>query len=336
MSSYFLIFPILLGLLLGVFHGRIEAGYIEFKPSAVLEPGPLNEKVFKETADINALRSLQPPQAGADSEQWLQFAHSLKDIDTGSRYGHNDVTSALLSWYVYIARQHPQTIYTLLQENQITDRVFDHLVQFGLLPDWYEQLPNADELLLGNSNLLRLLALERGTDDARRLMQQAFFADGEKHPHLNMQNLLFALPVMSEDELAQVLPRLHSARFRLDPRQISTLQYHPYFAEQGQALPALIQHAAQGPYQSGRSMASYLLDSAALGDASAVQSLIQDAGSNAGQPTNFYCAVCYLALEAEGPLGVGLLELAKQNTSLPLTREQGQWVILSKDTGGKP
>ena len=329
MKTSWLALPIALGLLLGALlklflvAGSTSADIeIAAKPADAIEANKqptlaVDEKVFAETADIDAILALQPPGKNASEQQWLDFAEQLDRIDTGSRYSNSNHTTPLLSWYAYIARHSPETIYRLYNQKQFNNARLGHLISFGLLPDWYKYIWDVGLLVLENNEALASIALHAGDKVATDLFIDAFFDSTLGQRRLHIENLRYALPYMSQQQREKVTPLLQSDVYIIDPRKISRLLLSDTFSAHSAELLDILNHAAsQGSYRHSRSMASYYLDGAHLGDDIYIDLLIRDAKNNAKQPTNFYCSACSLALITDGLLGSALIEASQQKLSL--------------------
>jgi hypothetical protein len=263
---------------------------------------------------------LVPPKAGAPLEQWIAFAHQVKNTNTGSQHHNRDYTTPLLPWYVYIARQSPEAIYTLYQDRSINSRIIGHLIQFGLLPNWYEELEGAQQLLLREEVALIHLAVHRGSEFARAELISLIRENEGRLSSVEAAPLRFALSGMQDHEVDQLLTRMSRGEIRIDPRSLRGLMQEPRLKGRESEMLAIL-HQQEGGRSSSRSMSSYFLHGAELGDADYVQELITDVHDNDQQPTNFYCAACALALVTDGLMGRELVEAAKQGRGITVTKQ---------------
>lgn len=294
----------------------------------VVDQSMVDETVFEETPDIDALSRLSAPRPGATPEEWLRFADALDEIDFGKRYQKAGISTPLLGWYAYIAKHNPETLYQLYNESRISTRQFRHLLQFGLLPNWYEQVKGVDRLILKNSDALASVVIQKGEKEARRLFIEAFFSSSTTPTSLELVNLKYALPAMTVEEKQQLLPRLKSGVFTLDPRTVRYLALDKSFQEEEKILLGLINDSASKyGYSRGRSMSSYFYSAAKYGAEDYVRKMIFDTSDNAGQPTNFYCAACGLAITSDGLLGTPLIEAADRQHPLDIERSEDTFII---------
>lgn len=254
--------------------------------------------------------NLTPPPPGASRAQWLSFAHQVSGTKTGSRHDNRDYTSPLLPWYVYIARQSPEAIYSLYQDRTINKRILGHLIQFGLLPEWYQQLPDARKLLLNEPAALINLAVHHSSAFAREELISLLREYESQMGSISAGTLLFAISGMQDHELESILSQLQNGTMRIDPRSLRHLMLEPRLENRDSDVLAIMRTQEKGGYNSGksRSMSSYFLHGAELGAADYVEKLIHDAKDNNDQPTNFYCAACSLALVSEGLVGADLID----------------------------
>lgn len=314
---------IIAGVLLGsclqlVISGRALHATTTPQRTPTLQPLPAVVQTANAPAPIILFSQLVPPADEAPTAEWLNFAHQVKETRTDTRHDNNDYTTPLLSWYVYIARHHPDAIYEFYASRNINDRLFSHLLQFGLLPDWYEKLPNASQLLLKDSTALINLATHRGIDFARGELITAIRGKQGERFSIEGDHLLFAMSAMDSYEIEQLFSRIQQGAIVVDPRDLRALGFVPELAGKERELLAAI--AAQGTRgYSQRAMSSYFLHAAELGGTSYVEQMLPDAQDNAAQPTNFYCAACYLALVSDGLIGSTLIDHVNKHDRLYVT-----------------
>lgn len=300
------------------------------------ETGTIDEQVLKDTANIDHILALKPPRPDASDSDWKNFIAMLNQVAMGKRYSNNGVTTPLLGWYVYIAKYHPASIYDLLENHRTSYSLFNHLLQFGLLKDWADNMKNRDQILLRSTEALLSFSISRGEAEAQREVANAFFSyaenknnnnnDGEyklKPIEINLRNIVFAMNVMSETEKKKVLPLLQSGLFKFDPRAVEHLMHLKNMEPDG--LLSLIKMYA---YPS-KSMSSYMTTGALLGEKNYVTSMVGDVHDNAKQPTNFYCSACGLALATDGLIGQTLIKVAAED-KLQIKKSISGEFILSK------
>lgn len=332
---------ILLGIIAGAISQLVVSGAskpVTIKTVVVETPKPVIIK--PDPVDSMAFANLSPPPLDAPEEQWLTFAHQVKNTKTGSRHDNSDYTSPLLPWYVYIARHSPEAIYTLYKERAINSRIMGHLIQFGLLPEWYEEMGDARKLLLNESSALINLAVHRGSDFARKEVISLLRENESKPISVRVGPLLFALPAMQAQEVDNMLAQMRDGSMRIDPRSLRALMLEPRLKGRSSEMLAIMRTQARGSYSSprSRSMSSYFLHGAELGGVDYVEYLIGDAKENNSQPTNFYCAACALALMSDGIAGSALLDALAQEKHIAVQQRSdtgsGHEYLLRISEGG--
>ncbi|MEH6458204.1 MAG: hypothetical protein V7749_17885 [Cocleimonas sp.] len=302
-----------------------------------LLPTKLNKTALKDTAAIEPLLALKPPEKDASVHEWYDFALSLDDLDLGKRYGNRGQTTPMLSWYAYIAKYKPQAIYKLYNQGKLGNIKFEHLLQFGFLKYWDEYVNDVDKLLLSENQTVLSMAYEKGVDVTRRRVSQAFFKvsndDFSSHnPNLEIENLLFAMKSMTDDEKVRVKEILEMGIFDIDPRFLYHLKLSDIFADDStnEALVALIEkYAKRGSYDR-RSMSIYMVDGAILGNKKYIETMVKDLETNAKQPTNFYCAACGIALSADGLMAYPLINASKKGKVEVNANPDGQFILSRK------
>ena len=293
----------------------------------------VDPKILTETADIDAIMALRLPALNAPLQDWVEFAHELDSIDLGKGRRNSGVATPLLGWYAYIAKHRPDVIYQLFSDDVISRRKLSHLIEFGLLPGWYDSIEKTEDLILADGHALVSLVGEIGEEPARRAVIDAFFSESASAGDLSIANLKFSLSAMTSDERGDVLARLENGPFRLDPRDIRLLIYDDQFRRKEFALLDLINQAAMvGAYSDQRSMAAYFHDAAELKGYDYLDKLIEDVADNAGQPTNFYCAACSLAIIADGLLGSPLVDAASKNRPINISLRDGEYSLTIGDS----
>ncbi|MGL6161168.1 hypothetical protein [Microbulbifer sp.] len=303
------------------------------RPSAVWELGEIDEQVMKDTASIEQLLALTPPGNGAPGREWQNFLAQLNQVDTGERYSNGGATTPLLPWYAYIAKHNPQALYKNLNSGDFDSSKFNHLLQMGMLGDWYQYVESIDKLLLGSEQALLSYALARGGEEARRKVTEAFFniaRDSDRtHPlSLELENIRFAAPAMNPQERQILLDSLLQGPFKIDPRSVRRLTLLEDMNRE--KLRALIEKFQY----SHKSMSSYMTTAALLGEAKYISVMAGDARDNDGQPTNFYCSVCGLALAADGLIGEPLVQ-AEDRDELQILPSEQYGFVLTREPGAQ-
>jgi hypothetical protein len=325
-----LLAPVVLGLLGGAGAHVVERSSPSPGDAAVAwKPGRLDESVSKKSGDIDAMLALEPPSRLASTEAWIEFARSLAKGITSGDYPQYGYHTSLIGWWVYVAEHRPDAIYVLHDQSVVDDERLTHLIEYGLVPDWAERVAGADRLILTDGTALLDFGVTHGIEAARRRFIDAFFSHRVEQGHrgnplrLSLENLRFALSGMSDSEIAEVVPRLTSGLFELDPRNVTRLLLDERLAGREQELLALIREHAY----TERSMSSYLTDGALLGHGDYVRELLRDVADNAKQPTNFYCSACGLALTSDGLLGSGLLDVLQSGRAIAIQQEGREFIL---------
>ena len=344
MSKFWTVVAATIGLVFGLLAGLSEMGRsadpLDNDRAVLIAgiPGPddptldVDPKILTETADIDSIMALRLPALNAPLQDWVNFAHELDAIDLGKGRRNSGVATPLLGWYAYIAKHRPDVIYQLFSDDVISRRKLSHLIEFGLLPGWYDSIEKTDDLILADGHALVSLVSEIGDEAARRAVIDAFFSETASVGDLSMANLKYSLPAMTSEERGDILARLENGPFRLDPRDIRLLTFDDQFREKEFALLDLINQAAMvGAYKDQRSMAKYFHDAAKLKGYNYLDKLIEDVADNAGQPTNFYCAACSLAIIADGLLGSPLVDAASNSRPINISLSDGEYSLTIGD-----
>lgn len=303
------------------------------------EVGVVDEQVLIDSANFEQMLALNPPQPDAEASEWKSFVAALDQIEMGKRYSNRGVTTPLLGWYAYIAKHHPASIYNLLDNGRTRKSLFNHLIQFGFLEGWADKLKNKDQILLNSNDALLDFSISVGEVEAQRYVADVFLSYAENKNNNNgksyrlktidiaVGNIIFAMNAMSESEKLQVLPLLQSGLFRVDPRSVKYLKDEKSMEHDG--LLALIKMYAY----SSKSMSSYMITGALLGEKDYVMTMVADVKDNARQPTNFYCSACGLALATDGLIGQALITAAAEQ-QLQIDRSKSGEFVLSKKRDG--
>ena len=299
------------------------------------EAGAIDEQVLMDSANYEQMLALNPPRPGAEASEWKSFVAALDQIEMGKRYSNSGVTTPLLGWYAYIAKHHPASIYDLLENGRTSKSLFNHLIQFGFLEGWADNLKNKDQILLNSNEALLDFSISLGEVEAQRYVADVFLSYAEnkdnsvtlKSIDIDLENIIFAMNAMSESEKLQVLPLLQSGLFKFDPRAVEYLKDVKSMDRDG--LLALIKMYA---YPS-KSMSSYMTTGALLGEKDYVMTMVADVHDNAKQPTNFYCSACGLALATDGLIGQALITAAAEQDLQIEQSESGEFVLSKKRDG---
>lgn len=288
--------------------------------------GPVDEQILEDSANIEQILALEPPEPGATAGEWMVFVYHLESIDMGERYGNRGITTPLLVFYAYIAKHHPEIIYKLLNTHRLDNRQFSHLIQMGFLPDWPRHVDHPDRLLLDSNAALVNRALKEGEDEARQSVKEAFFQIGAEEkdkwqPDLSLSALRYGMDVMSAEERRRALDILLDERFEIDPRSVDELM-----SVEGLDPDRLLSLIRLYAYDN-KSMSSYKLLGARLGATDYIESMLPDIPDNAGEPTNFYCALCGIVIYTDGMVGPPLME-AVENGNVSVNKiERSKYVL---------
>lgn len=286
----------------------------------------VDEQVYRDSANIEQILALDPPEPDAPAEKWMAFVNTMESIEMGDRHGNSGVTTPLLVFYAYIAKHHPATIYQLVEEHHFSDRKFSHLVTMGFLEDWPKHVSKSDRLLLESNSALIHRAFTKGEKYARQSVTEAFFRlaeanKGAGQPDLDLSNLRYGMMAMSAEERRQAVSILLDQAFDIDPRGVEDL-----VSVEGLNPDRLLSLIRLYAYDS-KSMSSYMLTGAQLGETGYIRAMIPDIPDNAEQPTNFYCALCGLVIYTDGMLGPPLIKAARDGTVEVNKVSRGEFVL---------
>jgi hypothetical protein len=298
----------------------------------VWEQLDIDKKVVENTTNIDAIMALNPPHADAPEEEWARFILQIKPIHPKNQRGHTNL-SPMLAWYAYIAKHNPASLYSLINNNKLSNSIFTHLLRSGLLTHWQQSITHTDKILLNNLDAIASIALTQGLENARQQVIDGFFKQlvengDNKVSNINIDILRFALMGMDAAQQQQAIDSLLAGRFKYDPRRIMRLS--PIIDNESILLSLLQQQA----YPS-KSMSSYIQDGALWGAQEYIDTLISDVQDNAKQPMNFYCSVCGLALSSDGLLGQALIDASLQQSLHIQRNNEGIFVIESQMTSGQ-
>ena len=288
-----------------------------------------DQSAIKQYADIDAMLALQSPPKEATMSEWLAFAYSLDEIDLGKGKNKQNNTP-LLAWYVYIAKHRPEVIYSLLSEGLINSNRVNHLIEFGLLPDWHESIENPDQYLLSSSHGFTDLVQRIGAESTQRMFIKAFFSEETSGRYLAISNLIYSMPAMTEEERARILSQMDEGGFIVNLAQLNALAADPFFQDRTYSMLNFLNQTKHGQPNKKPSMRSNFLLAAQLGGFEHVLKLIDDIETNAEQPVNFYCAACILAVTSDGLLGKPLVEAKRQAAPFTLNFSNEQFAIATE------
>jgi len=293
------------------------------------QPDAESNQIMADTAAIQQLLSLKLPSLDAPDVDWLNFLAQLDAVHTGKRYSNSGVTTPLLPWYAYIAKHRPDIIYAAIDTRLIDSRKFDHLLQTGFLTDWSEHVSNTDSLFLSSSVALSSFAQSFGKEAAQNRLINALFintseGDTSARRKIALGNVVFAYSAMSDTQKKQLLPKLLNGSYTIDPRGVAGLTQFPEL-DREDLLALIHKHAYPN-----KSMSSYMLTGAQLGDTDYVVSLIDDLETNAKQPTNFYCSICALAMTSDGLIGNAVVKANAQGKLLLTPSKHGAIILSSQ------
>lgn len=272
--------------------------------------------------DLRNITSFKFPVVDGSLEQFEDFKLRVEELHVGKRYRSLDIISPSIGFLSYFAKHRPEEFISIVDRGGISDRTFSHFLKMGYLGDWYEYSTDVDERLLENSEAL--LAVAADVEDlkpVRRMVADAFFRN-QKLVNLELENLAFAIPSMSNAEVSSVIDRLLSSTYKFDPRHVNDLARLELFNQS--ELLSLIKKTAY----KNKSMSSYMTYGALWGEKSYVQEMVLDTLTNAGQPTNFYCAACGLAIVSEGLVASELVEAVESDQLEIRKLTNGQYLLL--------
>ena len=333
-QSFQLFASLLVGSILGAWQ-LIPSASLSSLPKQKMEKRDI-ERHYRNTAELEPILSLTLPDKNASVDAWYRFALSLDDLELGQRYDNSADATPLLSWYTLIAKYKPQALYKLYNQGKLNEMKFNHLLRFGYLKYWDESIVDTDEVLLSNSQAVLTMAYHKGVNKTRVHVKQAFFKLAEtqlgrtKKPDLDIENLLFAIKGMSNEEKTKVPVLLKSGVFSIDPQYLYRLKLDETFND-NQLIVALIKQYSEKIRDKEKVFASYMVDGALLGSKQYIQTMIDNVEFNADQRRADYCAACGLALSTEGLIGFPLINASKvSKLSLENTDSKGAFILSRK------
>ena len=280
----------------------------------------VDEKVLAATPNLDQILAIHIPKPSDDIAVWKTFLTNLESIELGKRESTWDRTSSLMAFYAYVAKHKPEIFYQRMSKSMRSRSLISDLIRLRLLPQWHTQVENSERWLLADTNFVKSAVIEYGIDNAKRMTANAFLLPQQSPINVALNNLRFASQAMTTLELEQVVQRLLRGDFKYDPREVELLMDLPSISQK--ELVQLI----RGEAYPSKSMSSYMATATRLGATDYVKTLARDAGTNAGQPTNFYCSGCALSLYTEGLIGQPLVTAAF-NERLSVNKEDGQLVL---------
>jgi hypothetical protein len=292
---------------------EIKAAPVVFSP----EP---DEKIYKNTPDLDAISALSIPNPSEPIEQWERFWINIEALDLGPSGSPMGSTSPILAFYVYIAKHQPDLFYQKMNFMISHYSFVEKIMRLGLLGDWYDHVNKPDRWLLISKGAVKSLVAKVGEEKGRRLVANAFIFSSLNSVKVSLYNLRFASGAMTKAETELVLDRLLSEKFKYDPREVKAL-----IGVNTISNKQLIQLIKTQAY-SQKSMSSYMTSALRAGDPEYVYVMAKDAANNADQPTNFYCSGCSLSLYTEGLIGDALVDAASNN-KISVSNSSGQLII---------
>lgn len=307
-----------------IFQGNNKGFIIEQQEAPATENKASETKQANKLPGIDYLLSITPPPVDAPVQQWVLFGNEVIGFAMeGKTFSHAMV------WLAYIAKNKPEAFMELYKNRKIEGRQLEMLIQLGFIPDWMDSLPDSGKFLLSSEDALLHLATVHGDEKAKLIFIDAFFQDYPlgNSVHISMESIIYAISAMTEDQRNNILPHLQDGGFAWDPRDINSLLHTGLYNRQEKVLLEMIRSSA---YEE-KSMSSYILDGAYLGEPMYIDQMLQDAKENAQQPTNFYCAACYLALVTDGLAGSALLKAVDENKTVTKEFHDHQFILTIKD-----
>lgn len=264
------------------------------------------------TASIEDILAVTPPAPNAPPTAWMEFAHALDSIEGGNRHGNHGITSPLLPFFAYIARHNPETFYKLLRDDRISDWVFTHFLQVGLLEDWPERHFNPRAVVLKKPSAVLRLAVTEGVPSTRERIQQTMFdlardkdmAD-DFRPSLSV--LRFAMAGMSVSERKMVIDTLLNGPYQVNPNGVEKL-VDMKGVDNNRLLSLIRKHG-----DLSQSRGSYMTTGALLGGKAYVEAMLDDLKNNDDQSSHIYCAACGIIMTTDGLIGDPAVRAAKHN-----------------------
>ena len=290
------------------------------------EVGTVDASVLRNMADVDAILSLQVPQPNADKVAFIKFEQQLQNIKLGRRYSNHDYTTPLLTWYAYIAKYSPETIYYLFSLGKLGNRKFSHLISYGFLPTWPEYIEDPYKLLMTSRSALLSVAVSYSDDVAKDTFIHYFLKGkpGDRR-RIQLENFLYSIDRMSEAQVLQAKNLFLSHQRSIDSRNVLSLYHDGRLKLSKHEALTLIEMNKYN--HADRSMSSYFVDAVALGGDEYFRFLLEDIADNANQPSNFYCAACGLALFGEGLIGKTLIDKISREEDVSITATHNLFII---------
>ncbi len=281
-------------------------------------PGKTNSRVFKELMDLTAIANISLPLPSASDIEWQLFQDDILAIHNdeqrpGYKLGSITHRSELIGFVAYLAKYKPHLAMQWVDEKVVNVPVFNHLVQMGLLKNWFVLSNNPDYLVKRSQIGLLRLALNQGVEKAESIAMNAFLhtsheiksqeqirKESRQNP-VSMVNLRFAMDAMRADQLRRLEELLINKQINIDVNDIA--QIASVFPKS--TLLTIIDDYATVD----ASRQAYAFDAVKLGDESVVQQILDDYVQHIGDDSTFRqqaythfsrCPICALALNTDG------------------------------------
>ena len=307
--------------------------------------GETHSRVFKELMDLTAIASISMPLPSANDAEWQNFQEKVLAVHNdeqrpGYKLGSISHRSELIGFVAYLAKYKPRLAMQWVDEKVVSVSAFNHLVQMGLLKNWFTLSSQPDYLVKRSQIGLLRLALNQGVSKAENIAIKSFLSTkhevkteeqikkkSRQNP-VSMVNLRFAIDAMQEDQLNRLEVLLKNKKIKIDIDDIA--QITSVFPKQ--TMLEIID--VYSNFDASRQI--YAFDGAKLGDENIVQKILSDYSLHLGDTAQFRkqaythfsrCPICTLALNTDG--------LILSNAQAKRLQTKPTKFLLDRDKDGK-
>ena len=304
----------------------------------LLATGEENQQILHNLPDLKAIAEIKMPLPDSDDQHWSIFADQLIELDQNynrqigrnSKITHFSPHIALLA---YMAKYQPERVIGLVEQKAVTISAFDHLIQMGLLKNWYELANDPDQLIRASRVGLLRLALNQGVNQSEEIAKKAFLnsdsADNKSLP-VSLVNLRFALNSMNDSDKLRIADLLQGNTFNFDINEIRQLR--GIFSDE--TLLSLISNNID----QHRTRQQFWFDAAQMNSQTAVETMLSDYSKHLGDDKKVAsydykksaaCNICFLALTTDGLMFTHqqAKQLGFRPTKYKISRDDGKLII---------
>ncbi len=278
----------------------------------------INKTVEWNLPDLGEILRVYIPSIYATEDEWLEFYNAITSIKQGNGNTRIWHRSPFLGFLAYLAKNNPSLIMDMVDEGKISMDVFGHLVQMGLLNDWYEMSSRPEDIIRSSKIGLLRLGVNLGIDEAKERAKHAFLnlEKVNETKDISLKNLRFASSEMTSLEKRIIFEVLMSENVYFNTYDIRFLRG----LLTDQEVLEVTKKAKTT--NSNKYLPEYTyIEGASLRNAEFAQYIMNDFESiqgNSGDTRHInYCVICSLALTTDGLLGDGLTKaLAETGVSI--------------------